>query len=1061
MSKKYILSILLVAFLTGCVPAEMGIFVPRDDRAVRFGAATQYDNDISTKTVYSGAYYLNGSASALSAAQVERIDWLSTDRITVYSPQALQYDKVASPWTLTRKGQVHGVDYAFVSYGISPGDIDAEKHKASATISDSTDGLQWADKSTAHKFYAVYPSADLANGKDKPVVSLDAIDGNGVATYTVSGSNSTAGMRGIPIEQGGIEDGSGNWTQWGEWVEAQTGEHKRLEYKPNMNFAAMAAYATGTYGTSVSLSFKPLVTALRVELLAHANDPVYENELKEVILRSKNRTLTGDYRFSIGGDSPGGTPGSFSIFERAGDHIIINLSQQHTKLSTVDTTVVTFLCAPVPQTELSLELVFSNGETRTLELKDTNKDWITLSACKKSYLNRIPVHKEYEFSVTLNREEAGARNVVFPSSGGTYDDMMSVVSYARDGSETPMPWSIAGYSVNGVYTSGTVGLDAWFSTITQAGDGGKTEAKFTVGMTNNSHSTLISSDWSLVGGADEENARDLSYYDIKGVSRGTRITANCYTVQGKGWYKFPLVYGNAINFVKALDGNNEAAYRGSGTGNFLTSFVNHENAPITAPWITAGPSDQSLGGMNYPVKSAKVVWQDSDNLIHNTKIGVSGNDQNYLYFYLGDDIKEGNAVVAAALEDGTVVWSWHIWVVHMESAGRDFNTQVVEPIPDDPVIDPQKGAAGTPGMHTYKAPYWRYTFKFYNRSKIYNRMLNINLGYTPGPQGTSEPRAIVVRFVQGSSGLHQDVTFAQRGDMSGGSCVYYQWGRKDPLFPSRYDFDNKEMRNARLYDGDGFLILDGTQPAQKEAVPAAFVRTNGTISQTIQNPGIYYSAGQQVYYNLWNTRVNDVSQIGDQNDDGYSRGSDLAVEKTVYDPCPPGFKVPNEFAYSGFNSTGGDIVLTKSDGTYSEGHFEGVTLNTIVDDLVNVRNAKYDVDRGYRFRVIPHKQNADQILFRAFGHRNPDGSLWDYPTTAYKSGAGYYWTSAPRLNTVSGTLYGGSFVFSFNRVRSVVGSPRESYTESGAGIRWPTGIDQGFPEGFTPANAFTIRPVED
>ena len=144
--------------------------------------------------------------------------------------------------------------------------------------------------------------------------------------------------------------------------------------------------------------------------------------------------------------------------------------------------------------------------------------------------------------------------------------------------------------------------------------------------------------------------------DCAGNDRASQWTANCYMVHTAGDYKLPLVYGNAIK-----DGaTNSAAYTGIENENTTLTFPNHNGDAINAPWITKSASGEGVNkGMGVSIASAALLWQDAEGLI--TDVGISGD---YLTLTVGKDAteQEGNAVIAAKTSDGTVVWSWHIWV---------------------------------------------------------------------------------------------------------------------------------------------------------------------------------------------------------------------------------------------------------------------------------------------------------------------------------------------------------------------------------------------------------------
>lgn len=139
-------------------------------------------------------------------------------------------------------------------------------------------------------------------------------------------------------------------------------------------------------------------------------------------------------------------------------------------------------------------------------------------------------------------------------------------------------------------------------------------------------------------------------------------TANCYIVNGPGYYKLPLVYGNAIK----NGADNPSAYNTSETGTtVLNQFLRHDDLPITGPYIyeQASPAGASL------------VWMDQPNLIAEVDLTDNGRS---LYFYIKqEDIMQGNAVVAVHDAKGTILWSWHIWVTPLVNNVRSSDVTIV------------------------------------------------------------------------------------------------------------------------------------------------------------------------------------------------------------------------------------------------------------------------------------------------------------------------------------------------------------------------------------------------
>lgn len=110
---------------------------------------------------------------------------------------------------------------------------------------------------------------------------------------------------------------------------------------------------------------------------------------------------------------------------------------------------------------------------------------------------------------------------------------------------------------------------------------------------------------------------------------------------------------------------------------------------------------------------------------------------------------------------------------------------------------------------------------------------------------------------------------------------FYQWGRPTPLLPPS-DYDSKT--DATNYGVKTFALSSG----------AAI-----TYGESIQNPQMFYNIepsqsywfGTDPYYNLW-----DAGCVS-------TGSSDNNVVKTVYDPCPPGFKMPNGNTFTYFSKT--------------------------------------------------------------------------------------------------------------------------------------------------------------
>lgn len=200
----------------------------------------------------------------------------------------------------------------------------------------------------------------------------------------------------------------------------------------------------------------------------------------------------------------------------------------------------------------------------------------------------------------------------------------------------------------------------------------------------------------------------------------------------------------------------------------------------------------------------------------------------------------------------------------------------------------------------------------------------------------------------------------------------YQWGRKDPI------------PNSTVYYVDGQAAeIETTYPVHKPGSAA-----DATILTSIQHPeciiddykgqaGDWLASDKTNKYNLlWG----DANTTYVFNKSKPAAGKGWTNGKTIYDPCPSGYRVSSKFAWTGFcGSSSGD------------------TKNI---DYINF--VKYE--NGYYFK----KNSSDGvgIYFPMTGSRGcKTGSLWvGKDASAYSSlnHDASYWASAPSQNLGKG-----------------------------------------------------------
>ena len=229
-----------------------------------------------------------------------------------------------------------------------------------------------------------------------------------------------------------------------------------------------------------------------------------------------------------------------------------------------------------------------------------------------------------------------------------------------------------------------------------------------------------------------------------GVDISQGATANCYIVTKSGAYKFPAVKGN---------------------------------------------SSESVGA----VKSVEVLWESFGTSTAPTEgdlIKSVSYADGFVTLRTADTFKEGNAVIAAKDANGTILWSWHIWLT------------------DQPGKCVYANNAGT--------------------------MMDRNLGATSAAPGEV-----------GVLGL------------------LYQWGRKDPFLGSSSISHKVEAKSTIAWPS-----------------PVPSSSSSGTTAYAINHPTTFITKNNA-------------------NSDWYYTGSSITddtrwqSEKTIYDPCPVGWRVPD------------------------------------------------------------------------------------------------------------------------------------------------------------------------
>ncbi|MBF1502328.1 MAG: hypothetical protein HXN84_08370, partial [Prevotella pallens] len=315
---------------------------------------------------------------------------------------------------------------------------------------------------------------------------------------------------------------------------------------------------------------------------------------------------------------------------------------------------------------------------------------------------------------------------------------------------------------------------------------------------------------------------------------------------------------------------------------------------------------------NANIDGAKIVWADEKDLVTSPTIAHDASGDGYLDFEVKQsDIKSGNAVVAVT-KGGTVVWSWHLWFAPKSALNKIEVT---------------------------------------NHQGVKYNFTEETLGWKPKGEVTTynAPRTVKVKVEQtianGGAKLFTVINITQNnGGKKEGIATLYQFGRKD-AFPG---MDETQLPQGSINKnaGDNMSITNGIQNPQN------FYTWGGSW---YNNPPAGYS-----YYNLWSA------------DNTTTGWNDNAVVKTVYDPCPVGFKMPASNAFTGFTSDG-----------QNQSGAANINANGTADSW-----SKFSAAYGHNFYTNGSKTAT--IFFPASGFRGiGDGSLSNVGRN------GYYWSAVP------------------------------------------------------------------
>lgn len=323
---------------------------------------------------------------------------------------------------------------------------------------------------------------------------------------------------------------------------------------------------------------------------------------------------------------------------------------------------------------------------------------------------------------------------------------------------------------------------------------------------------------------------DLSTHDLCGEEYG-RTTANCYVIDRAGWYSLPLVHGSAYQ-------NGVPKPESYGGGIFYDGL-----GLITSPEI-------------HGAAVAELIWEDAQSLV--TDVRLEGD--RLVFRVPKGRIMEGNAVVGVRDGHGTLIWSWHLWM-----SNKSFK----------PVANWHE--EGNPEPDYYAGVMSLYAGSgspLYGSEKEHLLMMRTPIGSMEANRVVTEQRFMSLSL-QLTGGVTRTLTMGHKGseeDVYFRNCLYYQWGRKDPIFPND-GIEKDPMVHRHIY-------------SHLRLPKLIFAPLYGDAKERCRNIETFdntYPLSLDV--RLWNPSG------------GYKWGktADTDAEnfvKTVYDPSPAGYRIP-------------------------------------------------------------------------------------------------------------------------------------------------------------------------
>ena len=257
-----------------------------------------------------------------------------------------------------------------------------------------------------------------------------------------------------------------------------------------------------------------------------------------------------------------------------------------------------------------------------------------------------------------------------------------------------------------------------------------------------------------------------------------------------------------------------------------------------------------------PATQASIVWTDQSGIIEASSLGIEGSGTNAFVRFRVPQNKIKNGNAVIAVKNASGTVMWS-WHLWFD------HSDVLNTVP----------------CTNYQGKVYKFTKR------------NLGFAYLKWIGSTyDKPRMARVKVEQtianGGTKRYAYIDITQNpGSVKEISSTLYQWGRKDAFPGTDTTPDGSFNKNG----GDNMSIQNG-----------------------IQHPETFYIGGASWVsnynqYNLWS--MNNTTG-------GFN---DIAVVKTIYDPCPVGFHMPASNAFTGFTTNGQNTGPKNVSGAWDDG----------------------------------------------------------------------------------------------------------------------------------------------